>query len=182
MRLLAETLPGVKLLALEPHRDERGCYLRCLCRDALARMGVDMAVAQANASFTTRAGTLRGLHYQLPPAEEAKVVVCLKGAIFDVVLDLRPASRDFGRHAGQELSADACRALVVPPRCAHGFLSLTDDVIVAYYVSGPHAPDRERGVRWNDPTFALGWPFPPRLVSERDQGLPDFDPAQHSHL
>ncbi len=182
MQLLAESLPGVKLLALEPHRDERGCYLRCLCRDALAELGIDLSVAQANASFTTRAGTLRGLHYQLPPADEAKLVVCLKGAIFDVVLDLRPASRDFGRHVGQELSADAYRAVVVPPRCAHGFLSLTDDVIVAYYASSPYAPEQERGIRWDDPTFALGWPFPPRLVSERDRRHPDFDPAQHSAL
>ena len=133
MRLLSEGLPGVKLLALEQHPDERGSYVRCFCREALAGLGVELEVAQGNTSFTARALTLRGLHYQMPPAAEAKLVVCLRGRIFDVVLDLRPGSATFGRHVGQELSAAEHQALVVPPRCAHGFLSLTDDVIVAYY-------------------------------------------------
>ncbi len=180
MRLLSEGLPGVKLLALEPRPDERGSYVRCFCREALARLGVELEVAQANTSFTARALTLRGLHYQLPPASEAKLVVCLRGAVFDVVLDLRPGSASFGRHVGQELRAADHRALVVPPRCAHGFLSLSDDVIVAYYLSCAYTPDLERGVRWDDPALALGWPSPPRLVSERDRQHPDFDPAQHS--
>ncbi len=177
--LIDRPLPGVLLLELEPRRDERGFFARCFCRRELAALGVEAAVCQANLSHSRRRGTLRGLHYQLPPSAETKIVRCLRGRIHDVVLDLRADSGCFGRSFGAELSEENGRAMVVPPGCAHGFLTLTDDVLVLYFVSAAYDPGRERGLRWNDPAFAIPWPFPPRVISARDRTHPDFDPAWH---
>ncbi len=179
LRLLTEPLPGVLLVASEPRRDERGFFARCFCRQELAARGVDPGVAQANLSHSRRRGTLRGLHYQLPPSAETKIVRCLRGRIHDVVLDLREGSPGFGRHCAFELGEGDGRAVVVPPGCAHGFLTLTDDVLVLYFVSAAYDPERERGIRWNDPAFAVAWPFPPAVISERDRDHPDFDPVWH---
>ncbi len=179
MKLLDHPLPGVFLVETEPRRDERGFFARCFCRRELARLGIDGEMSQANLSHSRLRGTLRGLHYQLPPAAETKIVRCLRGRIHDLVLDLRRDSPTFGRHFAAELGGEDGRAMVVPPGCAHGFLTLTDDVLVLYFVSAPYDPERERGVRWDDPAFAIPWPFPPVIVSERDRGHPDFDPSWH---
>ncbi|BCX17846.1 MAG: dTDP-4-dehydrorhamnose 3,5-epimerase [Geminicoccaceae bacterium] len=179
MRALDEPLPGVRLLELAPRFDERGFFARAFCRTTLADLEIDLPVVQANLSRSHGRGTLRGLHYQLPPSAETKLVLCLEGAIWDCVLDLRPDSPSFGRWAAAELSATNHRAMLVPPGCAHGFLTLVPDCLVLYFVSAAYDPARERGVRWNDPTFAITWPFEPRILSERDRTHPDFAPAFH---
>lgn len=179
MRLVDRPLPGMMVLEAEPHRDRRGFFARCFCRRELERFGLDPDIEQANLSFSEQEGTLRGLHYQLPPSAETKIVLCLKGAIHDVVLDLRRGSPTFGRHAAVELSEANRRILVVPEGCAHGFLTLSDATLVFYLVSAAYDPALERGVRWNDPAFGIAWPFPPRVISERDAAHPDFNPVRH---
>jgi len=179
MHGLAEPLAGVRLLQLAPRYDERGFFARAFCRATLSELDVDLPVVQANLSRSRARGTLRGMHYQLPPSAETKLVMCLTGAIWDCVLDLRPGSPSFGRWTAAELSAENHRAMLVPPGCAHGFLTLEPDSLVLYFVSAAHDPARERGVRWNDPTFAIAWPFEPRVVSARDRAHPDFTPTFH---
>ncbi|MEK0085493.1 dTDP-4-dehydrorhamnose 3,5-epimerase family protein [Benzoatithermus flavus] len=177
LRLLDRPLPGMAVLETLPHRDERGSFARCFCRETLQALGIGAEVAQANLSFSEQRGTLRGLHWQEKPGAEVKIVTCLAGALHDIVLDLRPDSPTYGRHAPVELSAANRRIVVVPEGCAHGFLTLADRTLVLYLVSAAYDPARERGVRWDDPAFALPWPFPPRVISPRDAALPDFAPA-----
>jgi dTDP-4-dehydrorhamnose 3,5-epimerase len=164
---------------MQPRRDERGFFARCFCRRELEALGIERAVEQANMSLSARRGTLRGLHYQLGSAAETKIVSCMQGALWDVVLDLRAGSPAFGRHFAAELSATNRRTMVVPEGCAHGFLTMADDSLAFYMVSAAYAPSRERGVRWDDATFAIPWPFPPTVISPRDAALPDFDPGWH---
>ncbi|HET6466989.1 MAG TPA: dTDP-4-dehydrorhamnose 3,5-epimerase family protein [Geminicoccaceae bacterium] len=179
LRVLARPMPGVLLLQSEAQLDERGAFARCFCRTELRALGVDCGVDQANLSFSAASGTLRGLHYQLGASAETKIVTCLAGALFDVVLDLRPDSPTFGRHFAAELTAASRRVVVVPEGCAHGFLTLADATSVLYLASAPYDPVRERGVRWDDPAFEIDWPIVPRMISARDRGHPDFDPGYH---
>lgn len=179
MRLVSRPLPGMLVLQAEPRVDPRGFFARCFCRDELAAFGVDAGIAQANLSFSAQAGTLRGLHYQIGASAETKVVTCLQGALHDVVLDLRSDSPTFGRHAAVELSAANRRLLVIPEGCAHGFLTTGDATLLLYMVSRAYDPVRERAVRWDDPSFAIYWPGPPRVISPRDAAIPDFDPVHH---
>lgn len=177
--IVARPLPGVFLLDARPHRDERGSFARLFCREELRRLGIDRPVEQANMSHSERRGTLRGLHYQLAASAETKIVSCLRGALWDVVLDLRPLSPTFGQHFAAELSAANHRIMVVPEGCAHGFLTLLDETSAFYLVSAAYDPVRERGIRWDDPSFSIGWPFSPGLVSHRDANHPDYHPAAH---
>lgn len=179
MRLLEEPIAGVRLLALGPRRDERGAFTRLYCRQALGELGVPVEVLQANLSASPRPGTLRGLHYQLPPSAETKLVTCLRGRVHDVVLDLRRDSPHRHRHAAFVLDERVPRLLVVPPGCAHGFLTLSADVLLLYLVSASYDPASERGIRYDDPAFAIPWPARPVLVSGRDRAHPPFDPAWH---
>ena len=179
MHLISRPLPGMLVLQTEPRGDHRGYFSRCFCRAEFAQWGIEAAVAQANLSFSERARTLRGLHYQVGPSEETKVVTCLQGTLHDVVLDLRPDSPRFGEHAVVELSGTNRRLLIIPPGCAHGFMTLKDGTLVLYMVSSAYDPARERAVRWNDPGFAISWPDEPRVISPRDAAIPDFDPGQH---
>jgi dTDP-4-dehydrorhamnose 3,5-epimerase len=179
MRLISRPLPGMMVLETEPHADERGFFARCFCREELAALGLDPAIAQGNLSFSEHAGTLRGLHYQLGSSAEAKIVTCLQGALHDVVLDLRPASPTFGRYAAVELTPKNRRIVVLPEGCAHSFLTLKPGTLMLYLVTAAYDPVRERGVRWNDPAFAITWPYPPQVISPRDAALPDFDPGFH---
>jgi len=169
---LAEPLPGVRLLRRRAVEDERGRFERLFCRDEFAALGLPAECVQVNLSTTRRRGTFRGLHYQLPPSAETKVVQCLAGALFDVVLDLRPET--FGRVATFELHAGDGRLLVVPKGCAHGFLTLADETVVLYLVDTPWDPARERGIRFDDPAFRIPLPFPPEIVSARDRAHPDY--------
>jgi len=173
------SLPGVYLLGLERREDARGWFARAFCEREFGARGLATRFVQANVSSTVARHTLRGMHYQLEPAAETKLVHCLHGALWDVVLDLRSDSPSFGRWFGAELSAANGRIMYAPKGCAHGFLTLEPDTHVFYLVDAFYAPGRERGVRWNDPHFAIDWPHAPAVLSERDAEHPDFDPAWH---
>ena len=169
-------LRGVFVIGLEPFSDERGFFARTWCQREFEEHGLDTGVAQCNVSFNARAGTLRGLHFQAAPHEEIKLVRCVAGAIFDVVVDLRPESPSFKRHYTITLSAQNRRALYIPTGFAHGFQTLEPNTEVAYQMSESYQPDFSRGVRWNDPAFGIAWPETEnRILNERDRTYPDFN-------
>lgn len=174
MKLTALELAGAWLLEPEPLVDERGFFARTFCRDELARHGIEFAVAQTNLSYNRRRGTLRGLHYQAAPFEEQKVVSCAEGAIFDVIVDLRPGSPTRGRWLGVELSPMLRQSLLVPAGFAHGFQTLADDTLVSYLMSESYHPEASRGIRWDDPTLAITWPLPDPTLSPRDAAFGGF--------
>lgn len=175
MRIESTSLPGVYTLSLERIEDERGYFARTFCAHEFSAAGLDPCVAQCNISYNHRQGTLRGMHFQLPPASETKLVRCTRGAIFDVALDVRPASPTFGRWVGRELSADNGAMLYIPKGFAHGFQTLTDDAEVYYQMSEFYTPALGAGVRWNDPAFGIAWPLPVSVMAARDRDYPDVD-------
>jgi dTDP-4-dehydrorhamnose 3,5-epimerase len=160
---------------LEPIGDARGWFARAWCGREFAAHGLCDRIAQVNVSYNERKGTLRGMHYQVAPNEEAKVIRCIRGAIFDVIIDLRPKSRTFTRWTGVELDANGRTTLYVPPGFAHGFQTTSDQTEVLYLMSNFHAPDAARGVRFDDPAFAIRWPLPVTAISEKDRQWADFD-------
>ena len=172
-------LPGAYTIELEKRGDDRGFFARLFCEREFGQAGLETKFVQINNSSSGKKGTLRGMHYQLPPAAEVKVVRCIKGSLFDVVVDLRPDSPTFKKWFGAELSAENRRMMYVPRGFAHGFLTLEADTEAFYLVSAFYDPDRERGVRWNDLRFAIGWPAEPRVISDKDAQQRDFDPAWH---
>lgn len=165
-------LPGARLVELTPHRDDRGQFSRVWCREEFSAAGIDIGIAQGNASFNPARGTLRGLHWQAAPHGEGKLVRCVRGAIFDVIVDIDPASSTYLRWYGVELAAGGAHMLYVPPSCAHGFLTLADDTEVDYLVSAPYAPGWARGLRYDDPALAIAWPAPVTQVSPQDRAWP----------
>lgn len=167
-------LPGAFVIDLEPHEDERGFFARAWCQDEFQRKGLDTRIVQCNISSTTSKGTLRGMHYQAEPYPEAKVVRCIKGAIYDVIIDLRPEKETFKRWFSVELTAKNKRALFVPVGFAHGFQTLEDDCEVYYQMSEFYHPEYARGIRWDDPAFGIKWPLDNPILSVRDQSFPDF--------
>jgi dTDP-4-dehydrorhamnose 3,5-epimerase len=168
-------LRGAFVLDLEPHPDERGFFARTWCRREFENHGLETRVAQCSVSFNARAGTLRGLHYQAAPCEEVKIVRCTSGAIFDVIVDLRPESPTYTAHFSVALSSLNRRMLYVPRGFAHGFETLEDNTEVFYQMSEFYEPASSRGVRWNDPAFGIAWPATAhRTMSVRDQSYPDF--------
>jgi dTDP-4-dehydrorhamnose 3,5-epimerase len=177
VRFLETDLLGAYVLELEELRDERGFFARIWCEEELAMRGLTATLAQCSISRNTKAGTLRGMHFQRAPHEEAKLVRCTRGSIYDVIVDLRPGSRTRGRWAGVELDAVSGRSLYVPEGFAHGFQTLEDDTDVLYMISTPYAPEAAAGVRWDDPVFGIEWPEPSsaRTVTERDRTWPDFE-------
>lgn len=176
MEFIETDLQGAFVVRPEPVGDARGSFQRVWCDREFADAGIEMRPRQANLAVTHAAGTLRGLHYQLPPAAEAKLVRCTKGAIWDVIVDLRPDSPTFLRHAAATLTAENRQALYVPELFAHAYLTLEDDCDVLYQVSQPYAPGLERGIRWNDPSLDLDPPIEVRAASDKDAGWPDIDP------
>jgi dTDP-4-dehydrorhamnose 3,5-epimerase len=167
-------IAGVWLLEPERFEDERGFFARTWDPDEFSSRGLNPAIAQCSVSFNHRRGTLRGLHYQAAPHEEAKLVRCSSGAIFDVALDLRPESPTYKEWYGTELSAENHLELYIPEGCAHGFLSLADASEVHYQISAPYAPEAARGVRWDDPAFGITWPGEVVVMNERDGSYADF--------
>jgi dTDP-4-dehydrorhamnose 3,5-epimerase len=165
---------GAVLVDPEEMEDERGFFARSFCAREFRAHGLDPRVAQCNISFNRRKGTVRGLHFQHPPHAEAKLVRCTRGALYDVVVDLRSDSPTFLVHVGVELSALNHRMLYVPEGFAHGFQTLEDDTEVFYQMSAPFVADAVGGVRWNDPAFAVDWPLAVSEISERDRTYPDF--------
>jgi dTDP-4-dehydrorhamnose 3,5-epimerase len=174
VRFTETSVPGAWLIELEPIEDERGWFARTFCRDEFAAHGLDPAVAQCNASFNNRSGTLRGMHYQAEPHGEAKLVRCTRGVIFDALVDLRPESPSFCRWTGFELTPANGRMLYAPVGTAHGFVTLADDCEVLYQMSYPYVSEAARGVRFDDPAFGIEWPVEPAVISERDRSYPDF--------
>jgi dTDP-4-dehydrorhamnose 3,5-epimerase len=179
MEFTGTPLAGACLVDLEKRGDERGFFARFFCEREFAEHGLETRFVQINNSLSAEAGTLRGMHYQLPPAAEVKLVRCVRGALWDAILDLRPDSPSFGRWFAAELTAENRRMMYVPQGFAHGFLTLAPNTEALYLVSAFYAPERERGVRWDDPRFAIAWPHPPRVISDKDARQRDFDPAYH---
>jgi len=170
------------VVELEKHADERGFFARVFCEQEFSKQGLTDRFVQVNDSLARTKGTLRGLHYQLSPKAEVKLVRCILGALYDVILDVREPSPTFGKYFGIELSAENRTMLYVPNGFAHGFITLVDDTEAFYFADAAYAPDHERGVRWNDPRFGIDWPLEPTVISEKDQNHPDFDPAYHLRL
>lgn len=174
MRFTATPIAGAYLIDIEKHEDARGFFARAWCHKEFEERGLNSELAQCNIAFSTRKGTLRGLHYQLPPHAETKLVRCTAGAIFDIALDLRPDSPTFRSWFGVELSAANRKMLYVPEGCAHGYQSVADQSEVFYQVTASYHPGSERGVRWNDPAFGIRIPLEVSMISDRDRQFPDF--------
>lgn len=172
MKFAATPLAGAFVVDIEPREDERGLFARSFCQQEFQKHGLEPAVAQCNVSLNLKRGTLRGLHYQAAPHEEAKLVRCTRGAVWDVIVDLRDASSTRLRWFAAELTADNHRALYVPRGFAHGFQTLTDTAEVFYQMSEFYRPEGARGIRWDDPAIGIRWPLPDPIVSERDRKLP----------
>jgi dTDP-4-dehydrorhamnose 3,5-epimerase len=173
--IITETpLSPACLIEVEPLRDDRGFFARTFCQDEFSRHGLPDNFVQCSLSFNRRRGTLRGLHYQAEPCPEAKLVRCTRGAVFDVMLDLRRDSPGYCRWFATELSADNARAVYVPPGFAHGFQTLCDDAEVFYQMAAAYRPELSRGARWNDPAFAIAWPIEEPILSPRDARFPDY--------
>lgn len=174
MRFTATEIAGAWLIDIDRLADERGFFARVWCRQEFAAHGCETEMAQASLAFTGRRGTLRGLHYQAEPHEEAKLVRCTRGSAYLVVADRRPTSTTYLRWIAAELTADNRRALYVPPGCAQGYQTLADDTELLYQMTARYAPESARGIRYDDPAFAISWPLPITLISERDRSWPDF--------
>jgi dTDP-4-dehydrorhamnose 3,5-epimerase len=178
--LFLETpIPGARVIDPVPHVDGRGRFMRAWCVGEFAAHGIQFVPLQANMGLSHLAGTLRGLHYQVAPHEEAKLVRCTRGAVFDLLVDLRTESPTFGRWFGTELSADNGRMLFVPPMCAHGYQTLEDGSEILYMASAMYAPTSVRGLRYDDPAVGIQWPLPPRAVSDQDKGWPVLQQLSH---
>ena len=177
-------LPGAALVKLERLQDARGFFARSVCVRELRAQGLAGEFVQSSISWNPRRGTVRGLHFQWPPSQEAKLVRCVRGAIYDVLLDLRPGLPTYLSHLGLNLDQDNRDAVYIPPGVAHGFQTLADDSEVLYQMTDFHAPHLATGVRWNDPAFAIAWPEPrASVIAPRDAGYPDFsEPAFAAEL
>lgn len=178
MKYTPTDVAGVTMVDIEPHRDNRGFFSRSFCANEFADYGLISAVAQTNISHNYARGTLRGMHVQLPPYAEAKLVRCTRGALVDVAVDVRSDSPTYGKHVMVELSADNHRALFLPPYVAHGFQTLADNTEVIYQVSGRYAPAGEQGFRWDDPEFGIEWPLPVTVISDKDANWPLMEPTR----
>ena len=172
MRFNETNLSGAWVIDPSPHEDDRGRFMRAWCAREFAEHGLAFLPVQANMGFSLRKGTVRGMHYQEAPALEAKLVRCVRGAIFDVVLDFRRDSRTYGKWYGAELSADNGRMLYVPEHCAHGYQTLEEYTEIYYMASAFYAPSSVRGVRFDDPVFNIQWPLFATVVSEQDRNWP----------
>lgn len=176
MKFIELKIPGLWLIEPDVHADSRGSFRRHFCAREFDAHGMETVVAQGNISDNPAKGTLRGFHYQVEPNEEAKTISCLTGAVYDVVIDLRPSSPTFLTWDAIKISAHDRRSLYVPAGCANAWLTTEPHTILHYYMSKFFVPEAGRGIRYNDPFFAVRWPLEPSVISERDRGYPDFDP------
>lgn len=174
--MIFTTTPIEGVFVIEPEKrvDERGYFARIWCARDFAAHGIDIPFVQSNISFNPHRGTLRGMHFDNPPLEEVKLVRCTRGALFDVAIDLRTASRTYRQHVGVTLTPEAANMLYVPEGFAHGFLTLADDTEACYLMAPFYVPRATRGLRWNDPAFGIEWPIPVEVISRRDASYPDF--------
>lgn len=174
MRFQETELAGAYLISLEAAEDQRGYFARTFCRKEFADQGLNTEIAQCSISFNARKSTLRGMHYQVVPAAETKLVQCVRGSIYDVIIDLRPESETYCHWIGVDLIEGSRCLLYIPEGFAHGFQTLEDNTAIYYQISAFYAPQYARGVRWNDPAFAINWPLANPIISEKDRQLPDF--------
>ena len=172
MRFTETGLIGAKVIDPSPHTDDRGRFMRAWCVREFSEQGLEFLPVQANMGLSVKKGTVRGMHFQEAPALEAKLVRCTRGSMFDVVVDLRPDSLTFGKWYGTELSAENGRMLFVPMHCAHGYQTLEENTEMYYLTSAFYTPSAARGVRFDDPFFAIEWPAVPTVVSEQDRNWP----------
>ncbi|WP_133273532.1 dTDP-4-dehydrorhamnose 3,5-epimerase [Hymenobacter radiodurans] len=170
-------LAGAFIIDIERLSDERGFFARTWCEDKFAAHGIHQPPLQSSISSNPKRGTLRGMHYQIAPHGESKLVRCTKGGIYDVIVDMREQSPTYGQWVGVELTADNFRMLFVPEYFAHGFITLQDNTDVSYQISAKYTPGAERALRWNDPAIGIEWPFEPVLLSEKDRNHPDIQMA-----
>lgn len=182
MHFTKTPLDSAYIIDLDKKGDERGFFARFFCTKEFKGIGLDENFVQVNNSLSAFKGTLRGMHYQLYPKAESKLVRCIKGSLYDVILDLRKDSPTFGQSYGCELTAENRRMMYVPKGFAHGFITLQDDTEALYLVSEFYSPQMERGIRWDDPAFKIAWPIEPKTVSNKDSEHPDFNPSYHLSL
>ncbi len=174
MIFIETKLEGAYIIDLERIEDDRGFFARTWCRREFSERGLNPGLAQCSISFNSKRGTVRGMHYQLPPHEEAKLIRCARGGIYDVIIDLRPQSPTFKQWLSVELTEKNQRMLYVPEAFAHGFQTLADNTEVSYYISEIYAPECASGVRWDDSAFGIQWPLKARVITPKDQSYPDF--------
>ncbi|EFI35298.1 dTDP-4-dehydrorhamnose 3,5-epimerase [Desulfonatronospira thiodismutans ASO3-1] len=172
MDFIPTTLNGAYLIRLERHNDDRGFFSRTFCRREFEKMGLNSEISQCNLAFNNKAGTLRGMHFQTQPYSEVKLVGCVSGSVFDVIIDLREESTTYSCWFGTKLSADNLEMLYVPKGFAHGYQTLVDNAAVSYMVSESYCPEYENGVRWNDPVLNISWPLEVITVSKKDSAWP----------
>ena len=177
MKFTELRLHGVCLIEPELFSDERGVFRRTFCAKELSDHGLESTAVQGNISENPHEGTLRGFHFQVPPFEEAKTLLCITGSLFDIVVDLRPTSPTFLEWVSVELSAEDRCSLHVPAGCANAWLTTAPNTAVHYYMSEAYRPNTDRGFRYNDPIFSFRWPCEPRIISQKDASYPDFDPG-----
>lgn len=177
MHFIETTLAGAYTIELDPHSDERGFFARAFCQRTFEERGLIGEIAQANLSYNHQRGTVRGMHHQLPPSSEAKLVRCMRGAVYDVIVDLRTDSPTYRRWFGAELTGRNGVAMYVPQLFGHGFQTLEDDTLVYYQVSEPYTPNRERGLRHDDPALGIDWPLETRVISAKDSSWPLLEPS-----
>jgi len=182
MRFFPTRLAGVYIVEQERQADERGFFARTWCAQEFADHNLESELSQCSVSFNHRRATLRGLHYQAPPFAEVKLVRCTRGALYDVVVDLRPDSPTYRGWIGVDLTEHDGRALYIPRGFAHGFYALSDATEVAYQMSAPFVPEAARGIRWNDPFHGVLWPGPVEIIAPRDRDYPDMDDARLQEL
>jgi dTDP-4-dehydrorhamnose 3,5-epimerase len=178
MRFIETAIRGAFLVQMERIEDERGFFARTWCAEQFAANGLAARLEQCAISYNVKRATLRGMHYQAPPYEEAKLVRCTRGAVYDVIVDARAGSPTAGAHVGVELARHADTMLYVPEGVAHGFITLSDDTELSYLISVPYEPRAQRGFRWDDPALGIEWPLAPTCISARDAALPWFASRQ----
>lgn len=179
MKFYETPLKGAFEIELEKRGDDRGFFARFFCVNEFTEAGLETDIVQINNSLSRDKGTLRGIHYQLAPKAETKIVRCIKGALFDVIIDLRESSETFGKWHSVELTAENRKMLYVPKGFGHGFLTLEENTEALYLVTEFYAPELERGIRWNDPYFNIKWKADPVVISDKDKNHPDFNPDYH---
>ncbi len=174
MKFIETEFDGAFIIEPEIIKDKRGFFARTWCEKEFGKHGLNKNLVQCNISFNGKKGTLRGMHFQLPPHAEAKLVRCTMGSIYDVIIDIRPESGTYKKWAGYELNSDNRKMLYIPEGFAHGFLTLEDNTEVFYQMSSEFIPESASGIRWDDPLFAIEWPKKPEVISNKDNSYPDF--------
>lgn len=179
MKFIETPLSGAFIIELEKRGDDRGFFARAFCEREFRQHGLNPRIVQMNNSLSSQRGTLRGIHYQLAPKAEDKTFRCIRGSLFDVVVDLRPDSATFLQHFAVELTAENRKMVHVPQGCANSFLTLEDNTEILYFTSEFYSPENERGIRFNDPKLGIQWPMEPVVISDKDRNHPDFTPETH---